>query len=189
MSQTWNTGQNFLMTVMDTDSQSSPALQSFKPQARMIYLKSAALLNSLLERLSKAFTIFGGMAPLPRPGNSPSFSLNSGSDSVLKKHPYFLSWGGVGGRGEEGMYYNSHLYNAMQFTKPLHFHQLPWTPRVPCETGIQWFIKLLPGPTTRYQALGLATHQGRVGARSREQVQRIKLQDNFTFSPAFRRPV
>lgn len=101
------------------------------------------------------------MAPLPRPGNSPSFSLNSGSDSVLKTHPYFLSWGG--GRGEEGMYYNSQLYNAMQFTKPLHFHQLPWTPRVPRERGIQWFIKLLPGPTTRYQALGLATHQGRVG--------------------------
>lgn len=59
------------------------------------------------------------------------------------------------------MYYNSHLYNAMQFAKRLHFIH-PSEPRE--GSFIHSFTKHLLGPTTHCRAPGSVPHHGKGGA-------------------------
>lgn len=117
-----------------------------------------ALLNSLPAKVKNPSTLREDDS-LPSSQQSASFTKDSGCDFSRKLHPLFsLEWR-TGGRG---MYYNSHLYNATQFTKRLHFHQTPLSSG--SEGGIHSFIKHLLRLTTSYWPLGLASHQGKGGA-------------------------
>lgn len=85
------------------------------------------------------------------------------------------------------MYYNSHLYNAMQFTKRSHFIHSPELREC---SFIHSCTKHPLGPTARYPALGLAPHHGK-GGRSLPGTGAgwIGPEDNFSHSTAVRRPV